>query len=161
MTNADTNHREAALVASSTAPLGSVSACGMCPSCGYNLVKDTPVQIDGWTVHLDGLSHGLQQFPLPGRQGLIPHTLARASGRTVSTEMLIERCDLRSSGSLKVLVSQMRKRVPGLPIQGICGRGYRWLHAPESDADHAAWLRAQLAEIERRMVVASACTLTR
>ena len=159
MTNADTNRREAALVASSTAPLGSVSACGMCPSCGYNLVRDTPVQIDGWTVHLDGLSHGLQHVHLPGRQGLIPHTLARAGGRTVPAEMLVERCDLSSTESLKALVYLIRKRVPGLPIQGIWRQGYRWLRATKSDADHAAWLRAQLAEIERRMAGASTSTL--
>jgi hypothetical protein len=37
--------------------------------------------------------------------------------------MLVERCGLSSSGSLKVLVSLMRKRVPGLPIQNIRGQG--------------------------------------
>ena len=119
MNSADMRSHEHASVAPSTAALGSVSVCGMCPSCGYNLTKDTPVQIDGWTVHLDGLSHGLRHFHLPGRQGLIPHTLARAGGRTAPTEMLVERCDLSSAESLKVLVSLMRKRVPGLPVQGI------------------------------------------
>ena len=156
MISVGTQHATLAL---RTEVLGSVSACGMCPSCGYNLARDTPVQIDGWTVYLDGLSHGLRQFHLPGRQGLIPHTLARASGRTVATGMLIERCDLSSTGSLKALVSQIRKRVPGLPIQNIQGQGYRWLRAPNSDADHAAWLREQLAEIERRMSTASPSAL--
>ncbi len=129
----------------------SVVGCGICPNCSANLTPDRPEVIDGWTIYPSGVMHGMQSFALSATEAIILHSIARGQGRFVASAILEERAALPPGASLKVTVSKIRSKIPGVPIQSGYGLGYRWQRADDSLAGEASWLRQRLTEIEAQL----------
>ncbi len=104
----------------------------MCPACGYNLVKDEPIQLDGYTLgpHLCIAPGGVNVHLTPGEAGVL-YALAKAGGGWVSTEALHNRVsDAEDARVVPVYVFRIRKKLgKACPIEGRNTRGhggYRW-----------------------------------
>lgn len=100
-----------------------------CPQCGFNIKADKPVERDGWRI-VPGMAfyHGAP-VALTASMATILHTLAMAAPDPVRTSVLENRSarGRYGNGSLKVVISELRKRLGDLsPIETVAGFGYRW-----------------------------------
>jgi len=106
----------------------------ICPSCGYSLTADAPVERDGWLIEpRNGVSY--QGVPVFTRMAWVQILYAAACSRgIVSTEVLRARIsDSERSNVVASQIALMRKRLRalGLPVPIVTVRGdyisgYRW-----------------------------------
>ncbi len=103
---------------------------GFCPHCGFNLTADEPLTIGEWVIEPDGAYRNGEWQRLTPTEASILHSLARANGRVVSHDALVLRkgSDARvSNWFCGAHISRLKKRFPGIPIEAVYGRGYRWI----------------------------------
>ena len=106
-----------------------------CPSCGYNLRNDLMIERDKYVIDPRGaVTYRRIPVALTPTMISIMHTLAKANGRTVPSDAIMNRCTdtdrLNPSSNLKAHVQYLRNRLKeaGLPnpIQTKRGQGYYW-----------------------------------
>lgn len=99
-----------------------------CPSCGYNLRADQPIERGPWRLLPDEARfHGVR-VALVGAETIILYTLAAAAPRAVTHEVLANRSSGSSSmASTKTRVARIRDKLGDqCPIESEYGIGYRW-----------------------------------
>lgn len=102
----------------------------ICPHCGYNLERDTPIERDGWFLSPSiARLHG-EDFGLSSQQSNILYTLARVGERWMHGDALGNRISDSADYArdiAAVQICRMRKRLGEItPIETRRGRGYRW-----------------------------------
>jgi DNA-binding response OmpR family regulator len=113
--------------------LEAATRTGFCPSCGFNLTKDEPIERDGFVIDPRGVvTFEGRQVPFTKAEHNLLHTLARAEGRCVESAVLGERLGESEDpvNTARVLILRIRRRcwnagAPN-PIRTVWGRGYRW-----------------------------------
>jgi DNA-binding response OmpR family regulator len=114
--------------------LEAATRTGFCPSCGFNLTKDEPIERDGFVIDPRGVvTFEGRQVPLQAGEIIFVHSIAAGEGRCVPISALLERMDSESKDPLGLLHTRLcmiRKRFFGVgapnPIRTVWGRGYRW-----------------------------------
>lgn len=102
-------------------------APAFCHHCGANLRADEPIDVDGWRVSTLGAEHNGVLARLTAYEAVILHSIAVAVGRPVAAHILAEGIGYDGDHNVvQVLISRLRKRLPGVPIETVHGRGYRW-----------------------------------
>jgi DNA-binding response OmpR family regulator len=101
-----------------------------CPSCGYSLTRDEPVERDGWRVEPTGAWYRGKHILTGPSDSATLHAIASAP-RPVSTDALLNRLGSEAlSNVVAVYVSRIRSRCSALgvpsPIQTVRSYGYRW-----------------------------------
>ena len=107
----------------------------MCPSCGYNLKADEPVEIGDWRIVPREGAFFRDQLAFKRHSWTdVLLALARESGRSVATEMLLARIsDSERNNTLSSQLSQMRRHLKAkgipCPISSKTGRdsSYWWV----------------------------------
>lgn len=105
-----------------------------CPSCGYNLSADTALEIGPWRIEPRlGVLYGDRLVTRNQTHVGIILTVARANGRTVSSEVLLNRVsDSSTTNTIAVQMCRLRERLRSLgipcPVESVRARpgGYRW-----------------------------------
>lgn len=106
-----------------------------CPCCGYNLVPDEPVEIDGWRIEpRGGVYFDGKRIHLRASWRQILYTVASLGGDMIRTEALLARVsDSENNNVLASHVSQMRSYLreygiacPVVGMRGCDNGGYRW-----------------------------------
>lgn len=103
-----------------------------CPSCGYNLTKDEPIERDGFCIDPRG-AVSFQGRPLRLTAGAFTMLLcvARANGRPVHDDTILGYSGSEGTeNTVHVQMCRARKAfaIEGapFPIQRLQGRGYAW-----------------------------------
>lgn len=105
---------------------------GMCPSCGYNYGRDEPIVVGDWHIVPNETAYW-RKVPVtthPSHVNIL-HTIAKANGRLVRTDALLNRVSNSDDRNLIcVHVSKLRgilrkRNIPD-PIETLHNRGYRW-----------------------------------
>jgi len=110
----------------------------LCPSCGFNLVKDKPIEIDGYVIDQGERTvsyEGKQVSGLTLSQVLMLHSIAKASPSCISSDALLNRMsDSDNTNLVCVQLGKMRNVFEDIgvtcPVQTVWGRGYRWSPHP-------------------------------
>lgn len=108
----------------------------VCPNCGYDIIKDTPVQRNGFAMHGPSgpLMFGGEVVPLSRAQNNLVWTLIKAAPRPVGRDALLLRTGSEECTGNSVEVQMFRIRAAlrksGLEpldyVETIPRQGYRW-----------------------------------
>jgi DNA-binding response OmpR family regulator len=105
----------------------------ICPYCGYNLVADDVLEIDGFRLDPRGVAHWQgKQIEMHPWHALILHSLAKAGGRPLSDTVLLERLGSEATRhSVHVYVSRLKRELTdaGVPflIRRVLRIGFQWV----------------------------------
>ena len=99
-----------------------------CPSCGFNITPDRPIERDGWTLTPTEVHYLGEKLKLTECERIFLHTVARAGGRPVSRDVIGARMsDCESpANSASVRACHLRKKLPAVPFKSEFGLGYKW-----------------------------------
>ena len=105
----------------------------LCPHCGYDLKNARAVAVGD--LSFDPLGditwHG-ERVRMPPGQKIVLEALVRDAGRWVSRAVLHERLGYDGDHQMEaVLLSRIRRRLPGAPIENERGGRWRWAQTPE------------------------------
>lgn len=101
---------------------------GFCLSCGHNLTKDVPIELDGWRVTTTAVfDHGLFAPIVPHEANFL-HTLAKAAPFPVSAYTIGQRIGDAQDPAMfaRVVARHIRQKLPNPPFETVIGIGYRW-----------------------------------
>lgn len=104
-----------------------------CPSCGFNLERDTVLEVDGFTLDPRGIAgFAGRQLMIRAREVTILHTVAEAQGRTISRDVIASRIGYDGEGNaIDVYMSRLRQALLAAgapnPIRNVWGRGFAWV----------------------------------
>ena len=104
-----------------------------CPSCGFNLSKDEPIERDGFLLDPRGtVSFCGRRLSFTKAEAAVLHSIGAAGSRTVEAATLACRFGDHDDPAnvARVLVSRIRHRLAAYdvpcPVRTDHGRGYRW-----------------------------------
>lgn len=100
----------------------------LCPSCGYNLKRDEPIQRGEWTLEpISTWFRGIRLRITPSESGFL-HTLAKAGGRPLARDVMGARLsDGEVPGDVMTAYAcRLRRKLEQVPFETVHGHGYRW-----------------------------------
>lgn len=113
---------------------------GLCPNCGYDLALDQAIERDG--VRIEPRSGGVWWKGAPVRltraEFELLHAIIKADGHLVTSAALAERLGYEGDlvkQNVHQRLTQVRKRMPGVPIATLWGRGFLWMPASAINAE--------------------------
>lgn len=99
----------------------------VCPHCGFSIVADEPVSSGGWLVEPTRLFKNAELLNVTQQEAGFAYAIARSGGKLVSRNAVLSRIsDSDDAALLNVVICRLRRKAPGLPIELVRGKGYRW-----------------------------------
>ena len=101
---------------------------GLCPSCGYNILRDEPIHRGDWTLEpISTWFRGIRLALSPTEAGFL-HSLAKAGGRPLSREVMgVRLSDSEDPANIMcVYAARLRRKLDQVPFETVRGSGYRW-----------------------------------
>lgn len=108
-----------------------------CPSCGFNLAADEPVQIGRWTVSVDEVRLDGQLLQLTSCEVLLLHSAAAKHPRPVRRTAVQERVSSAENAAniVSVMMCRLRRKLgANMPIETVRGVGLRWIDVDAKEA---------------------------
>lgn len=103
----------------------------ICPHCGYDLKADKPIERDDVRIEpftrrvwWKGNEHRLSPVEFIMLSGLV-----KASPQCLGAETLADRIGYEGDdpdNNIKVYAHRLRRKLPGIPLMTVWGRGYAW-----------------------------------
>lgn len=101
----------------------------ICPCCGYNLERETPVERDGWELTYYSARYYGAPVDISAAQAYVLYSLARAYPRHLTAEVLGNRVSngTNVANIAAIQISKVRHKLGNLcPIVTKKGLGYQW-----------------------------------
>lgn len=100
----------------------------LCPNCGIDLCAAERIEMGPLVYDPRGdVTWYGQRVRMARGQRTVLEALAREAPRVVSLSVLAERLDYDGDGNVvEVLLSRIRRALPGAPIENVRGLGWRW-----------------------------------
>lgn len=98
-----------------------------CPSCGYNLTPDKPIQRGAYDLTPEETYRDGQRMCITRMEAAFLYTVAAAAGRCVNRNVIGQRISIAEDPGNLANVMACRLRKKGVaPFETVYGHGYRW-----------------------------------
>jgi DNA-binding response OmpR family regulator len=112
-----------------------------CPSCGFNLASDEPIQLGRWLVSADEVCLDGERVALTAAEVRLVHTVAARAPRAVRREAVVNRVSdaCEADNVVSVFMSRLRSKLGAdMPIETVRGVGLRWCAGGSRTANREA-----------------------